>query len=239
MPLSSEGWIVTLQAHAPETLPPLTIDIVSDVVCPWCYIGKRRLEKALAQRPDLDVVVRWHPFQLDPTIPASGLDRRAYMIKKFGSAERIDEIHARLMEAGRGEGLAFAFDRITRSVNTLDAHRMLHWADEVGLQDAASEALFQAYFIEGRDIGSRDVLADIAAAIGMDRAQVFDALAGDRDIETIRAEIAKAVQIGVSGVPFFIFAQAFAVSGAQAAERLGTAIERAQAERRNPSPITV
>src|ERR1700733_3032464 len=122
MPLHPEGSIVTLQAHAPEASPPLIIDIVSDVVCPWCYVGKRRLETALARRPDVDVRVRWHPFQLDPTIPAGGLDRHAYMIKKFGSAARIDEIHARLTEAGRGEGLAFAFDRITRSVNTLDAH---------------------------------------------------------------------------------------------------------------------
>ncbi|WP_131193990.1 DsbA family oxidoreductase [Lichenihabitans psoromatis] len=221
-----------------DSRPPLVIDIVSDVVCPWCYVGKRRLEAALAERADDTITVRWHPFQLDPTIPVGGLDRHDYMVKKFGSAERIDEIHGRLTEAGRGEGLEFAFDRITRSVNTLDAHRVLHWAAAAGVQDAVAEALFRAYFVDGRDIGSPVVLADLAASAGLNGAEVAEALAGSRDIDLIQAEIAQAVRIGVSGVPFFIFAQSFAVSGAQAADVLATAIDRARAELASPAPIT-
>lgn len=214
--------------------PPVAIDIVSDVVCPWCYVGKRRLEAALRERPEEKVVVRWHPFQLDPTIPAGGLDRRAYMVKKFGSAERIDEIHARLTEAGRAEKIDFAFDRIKRSVNTLDAHRLLAWAGSAGVQDAAAEALFRAYFVEGRDIGDRAVLADVAEAVGLDRAAIAQKLAGEDDVDTVRAEIEAAVRIGVSGVPFFIFAQSFAVSGAQASEVLATALDRAREHVDNP-----
>lgn len=219
---------------SPSSASPIVIDIVSDVVCPWCYVGKRRLEAALAQRPDVDVKVQWHPFQLDPTIPAGGLDRQAYMTKKFGSAERVNEIHARLEEAGRGEGLDFAFDRIKRSVNTLDAHRLLRWAEGAGVQDATKEALFRAYFMEGRDIGDAMTLAEIAAGVGMDRAAVLAALGTDKDKAEVQAEIETAQKIGVSGVPFFIFAQAFAVSGAQAADVLATAIDRAQEHLRNP-----
>ncbi len=218
--------------------PPVVIDIVSDVVCPWCYIGKRRLETALAERADVDVTARWHPFQLDPTIPPGGLDRRDYMVKKFG-AGRIDEIHARLAEAGRAEGLDFAFDRIKRSVNTLDAHRVLRWAAMAGVQDAAAEALFRAYFMEGRDIADAEVLAEIAGSVGLDQAETAAALATDRDKHEVQAEIATAVRIGVSGVPFFIFAQAFAVSGAQAADVLATAIDRAREEARAPTAATM
>lgn len=223
-----------MSATSATATAPVVIDIVSDVVCPWCFIGKRRLETALAQRPEVDVVVRWHPFQLDPTIPAGGLDRRSYMAKKFGSAERVDEIHARLQEAGRGEGIDFAFDRVTRAVNTLDAHRVLHWAAEAGVQNEAKEALLRAYFVEGRDVGDPGVLADIAASVGLDAAGISEALGTDRDKAEIQAEIVAAQKIGVSGVPFFIFAQSFAVSGAQAAEVLVTAIDRARDHMANP-----
>jgi predicted DsbA family dithiol-disulfide isomerase len=215
---------------------PVVIDIVSDVVCPWCYVGKRRLETALRERPDVDVVVRWHPFQLDPTIPPEGLDRRAYMAKKFGSQEKVDAIHARLTEAGRAENLVFAFDRITRSVNTLDAHRLLHWAGQAGVQDAVKEALFRAYFSEGRDIGDHAVLAAIAGEAGLDHDAVAGRLASDADVDTVRGEIETAVRIGVSGVPFFIFAQSFAVSGAQAADVLAAAIDRAREHMEKPEP---
>lgn len=219
---------------ASDIAAPVVIDIVSDVVCPWCFIGKRRLETALAQRPGVDVTVRWHPFQLDPTIPPGGLDRRSYMARKFGSAERVDEIHARLQEAGRGEGIDFAFDRITRSVNTLDAHRVLHWAAQAGVQNEAKEALFRAYFMDGRNIGDPAVLAEVAASVGLDAAGIREALGTDRDTAEIEAEIQAAQKIGVSGVPFFIFAQSFAVSGAQAADVLATAIDRAREHLANP-----
>jgi predicted DsbA family dithiol-disulfide isomerase len=222
-----------MPADAPSS-PPVAIDIVSDVVCPWCYVGKRRLEAALRERVDEQVTVRWHPFQLDPTIPPGGLDRRAYMVKKFGSAERIDEIHARLTEAGRSEGIDFAFDRIERSVNTLDAHRLLAWAGVAGVQDAAAEALFRAYFVKGRDIGDHAVRADIAAAVGLDRAEISEKLATSDGADTVRAEIDAATRIGVTGVPFFIFAQSFAVSGAQASAVLATAIDRAREHLANP-----
>ncbi len=218
---------------APD-LSPVSIDVVSDVVCPWCYVGKRRLEAALRERPTAEVTVRWHPFQLDPTIPPEGLDRRASMLKKFGSAAKIDEIHARLTEAGRAEGLAFAFDRITRSVNTLDAHRVIRWAGEAAVQDAVSEALFRAYFVEGRNIGDPAVLADVAGANGLDRTDIAARLGTDADTTVVQSEIEAAMRIGVSGVPFFIFAQSFAVSGAQSAEILATALDRAREHIANP-----
>jgi predicted DsbA family dithiol-disulfide isomerase len=158
------------------------------------------------------------------------------MAKKFGSQEKVDAIHARLTEAGRAENLVFAFDRITRSVNTLDAHRLLHWAGQAGVQDAVKEALFRAYFSEGRDIGDHAVLAAIAGEAGLDHDAVAGRLASDADVDTVRGEIETAVRIGVSGVPFFIFAQSFAVSGAQAADVLAAAIDRAREHMEKPEP---
>lgn len=150
-----------------DTQPaPLTIDIVSDVVCPWCYIGKRNLEAALQQLPDSNIEVRWHPYQLDPTIPPEGIARRVYLERKFGA--RVDEIYTRVAAAGRQAGLDFAFDRIERSPNTLDAHRLIRWSQSVGKQDAVVERLFRAFFIEGRDIGDRAVLVDAASEAGME-----------------------------------------------------------------------
>ncbi len=216
------------------SLDPVTIDIVSDVVCPWCYVGKRRLEAALKERPDVRATIRWHPFQLDPTIPPGGLDRQSYMARKFGSLDRVEEIHARLEEAGRGAGLAFAFDKIKRAVNTLDAHRVLTWASREGVANAAKEALMQAYFTDGRDLGDRTVLGEIAGGVGLDRDTVVARLATDQDVDTVKAGVAQAVKMGVSGVPFFIFGQAFAVSGAQSAEILAAALARAHDHQADP-----
>ena len=211
-----------------ETAKPLVIDVVSDVVCPWCYIGKRRLEAALAEVPELYVTVRWHPFQLDPTIPPGGLDRVQYMNNKFG-AERYAEISARIAEAGNEVGIAFAFGKIKRSPNTLDAHRVIRWAEALGVQGAVKEALMQAFFVDARDIGDVAVLADVAADAGMDRAVVAKLLAGDADKDAVRDEIEMAQKMGVSGVPFFIFAQKLGVSGAQPSEVLkGAMLEAAQ-----------
>ena len=206
----------------------MNIEVVSDVVCPWCYVGKRRLEAALAQSDDAVVAVRWRPFQLDPTIPSQGLDRRAYMRAKFRDDARLAEVHARLRAVGAEVGIDFDFEAISRSPNTLDAHRLIRWAAASGVQDEVVERLFSAYFEHGRDIGDRSVLAEIAGECGMDAEVVERRFAGDDDGAAVRAEIDEAQSLGVTGVPFFIFASRFAVSGAQSAEVLARAIKSAR-----------
>ncbi|GAC1335102.1 MAG: DsbA family protein [Beijerinckiaceae bacterium] len=208
-----------------ETAAPLTIDIVSDVVCPWCYIGKRNLEAALAASPGANVEIRWRPYQLDATIPPDGIARRTYLERKFGA--RVDEIYTRVAEAGRQAGIDFAFDRIERSPNTLDAHRLIRWSQSAGKQNEMVERLFRDFFIEGRDIGDHAILTEAAASIGMDAQLVGRLLAGPDDIETVRQEIATAQRLGVTGVPFFIMAGRFGLPGAQPAEILADAINKA------------
>ncbi len=205
---------------------PLVIDVVSDVVCPWCFIGKRRLEKAITMS-EVPVAVRWHPFQLDPTIPLEGKSRRAYLEAKFGTEERIAALHQNIATAGASEGIDFAFDKIKVSPNTLDAHRLIRWAGEDGKQEAVVDALFRGYFLDGRDIGDREVLAEIAAAAGMDRARVIVRLASDEDRSEVSAEIASAQRIGVTGVPTFIIANRYGVVGAQAPATLARAFSEA------------
>ena len=206
---------------------PLTIDIVSDAVCPWCYVGKRKLEAALALKADVPVELRWRPYQLDPTIPPGGLARAEYMAKKFGSAGRVAEIYDRIESVGRDTGIAFAFDKIMRSPNTLDAHRLIRWSASAGKQDAVVERLFKAFFEEGADIGDHALLARVAGDCGMDAALVAELLAGEADKDAVRAEIAEAQKLGVTGVPFFIIGGRYAVSGAQSPEVLAQAIESA------------
>lgn len=206
--------------------PILTIDVVSDAVCPWCYIGKRRLEEALAGMPELLVEVRWRPFQLDATIPPGGVDRRTYMAKKFGE-DRIAAIHERITEAGREAGIAFAFDKIKVSPNTLDAHRLIRWAQTTGQQNDIVERLFAMFFVEGRDIGDPATLVEAAVEAGMDRAIVERLLSGEADVDSVREEIAAAQRLGVSGVPFFIIDGRLGVSGAQPAGVLQSAILQA------------
>jgi predicted DsbA family dithiol-disulfide isomerase len=206
----------------------LNIDVVSDVVCPWCYLGKKRLERALAGEPGEPIEVHWRPYQLDPSIPAQGLERRAYMINKFGNDGRIEAAHERLRALGAEEGIAFDFDKIARAPNTLDAHRLIRWAFVAGAQDRIVDRLFKLYFEEGRDIGDRALLIETAAECGMDREVVEKLFADGSDEEEVRAEIAHAQSLGVTGVPFFIFAQRFGVPGAQSADVLATAIDRAR-----------
>ncbi len=208
---------------------PLTIDVVSDVVCPWCFIGKRRLENALAMRPDISVVVNWRPFQLDGTIPKEGIPRQAYLERKFGSAERIREIYARVTQAGALEGIPFAFEKIVRSPNTLAAHRLIRWAHAFDKQGVIKEALFQAYFIEGRDIGSVETLIDIGAAAGLEEAMLVEFYDTEADVESVQEEIAMAAKLGIQGVPFFIFGGTHAVSGAEAPETIVHGMEQALA----------
>lgn len=203
----------------------IAIDVVSDAVCPWCYIGKRNLEAALADLPELDVEVRWRPYQLDATIPAEGVDRKAYLQRKFGA--RVDEIYGRVKDAGAAAGIPFAFEDIARSPNTLDAHRLIRWAASAGAQDAVVERLFRDFFIEGKDIGDRAVLIEAARDCGMDPAVVADLLAGDRDKDSVREEIASAQHIGVTGVPFFILGGKLGLPGAQPPDVLKRAIDKA------------
>jgi predicted DsbA family dithiol-disulfide isomerase len=161
----------------------LTIDIYSDVICPWCYIGKRRLGKALAGRP---AAVRWHPFELNPDMPREGVERRAYRVKKFGSWERSLELDAQVGRAFAGEGLAFNSEKMARTPNTFDSHRLIWLAGEKGVQDGVAEALFKAYFTDGRDLSDRATLAAVAVEGGLDRAEVDELLAGDRGAAEVR-----------------------------------------------------
>jgi predicted DsbA family dithiol-disulfide isomerase len=201
----------------------LTIDVVSDVVCPWCYLGEKRLAAALAGEKE-PVVVRWRPYQLDPTIPEGGLDRAEYMERKFGRDGRLKAIHDNLVRLGAEAGAPFAFDRITRAPNTLDAHRLIRWAASTGAQGSVVDRLFCAYFVEGRDVGDRTVLLDVAAETGLDGKLIARLLEEGADIDAVRDEIAQAQAIGVTGVPFFIFAGRLGLPGAQDVSVLKQAI---------------
>ena len=209
------------------------VDVVSDVVCPWCYIGKRRLAAALAtmaaERPDVDVRVNWHPFQLNPDLPPEGIDRRTYVANKFGGPERAAQVYERVRAAGATAGIALAFDRIERQPNTLAAHRLVSWAQARGAAAAVVEALFRAYFLDGRYVGDRDVLADIAGEAGLDREAARTMLATGEGEDAIRALDARVRELGVDGVPFFIFGDKVAVSGAQQPDVLADAMRQALA----------
>ncbi len=205
----------------------LVIDVVSDVVCPWCFIGKRRLERALAMRPAVRIKVNWRPFQLDATIPPGGVPRHLYLARKFGSDEQVADHNRRIAAAGAEEGIAFQFDRITRSPNTLDAHRVIRWAHPSGVQGRLAEILFVAYFQEGRDVGDHAVLVEAAQSVGLDGTQIRELLASDADRQTVTDEIATAVGLGVNGVPCFILGGRIGISGAQPAEVLAEAIDKA------------
>jgi predicted DsbA family dithiol-disulfide isomerase len=214
-------------------LGALTIDVVSDVVCPWCYIGKRRLEAALARLresdPELPVVVRWHPFQLNPDLPAEGVDRRSYLEAKFGGAARADQIYARVRAAAAEAGVELELDSIVRQPNTLDAHRLIAWAQR-DAPDAGVlvERLFHAYFVEGRSIGSLDTLADIAAEAGLDRGEAREFLASGRLRGEVAAADERARALGIGGVPFFVINGKVAVSGAHEPATLLDAIAEAR-----------
>lgn len=194
------------------------LDIISDPVCPWCYIGKAQLDRALAAAPDHPFEVEWHPFQLNPDMPAEGMDRQDYLRAKFGGEEGAAEVYAKIAEAAEAAGLALDLGAIRRQPNTLDAHRLIHWAGIEGRQTAAVSALFAAYFKQGRDIGDREVLADIADEIGMDAAVIHRLLDSPADVEETRARDKAAREMGVTGVPTFIVAGKHAVPGAQPAE---------------------
>ena len=208
---------------------PMIIDVVADVVCPWCYLGWRRLKSAVALRPDVEAKLIWRPYQLDPTLPEQGVDRKQYMANKFKDPDKLKAVHAALVEGGAEEGIAFNFDAIAFSPNTNAAHRLIRWALTAGVQNEVVEALFKAYFEQGLDIGDPMVLADIAEAAGMERLVVLQLLSEGADKEAVAREHAMAVQGGVSGVPFAIFAGKVAVVGAETPERIVQAIDQALA----------
>ncbi len=206
----------------------VSVDVVSDVVCPWCFIGQKRLDKAIAQLGDLDVEVRWRPYQLDPTIPPEGMDRKRYMLDKFGSEERIRQIHARVEALGEAEGIDFAFDAIKVAPNTLDAHRVIRWAGAAGSeqQNRLVRRLFQLNFELGQNVGDHTVLAAAAGEAGMDAAVVETLLPTNADVENVRTEIATAQRMGITGVPCFLLEGRYAVMGAQETDALADAIRQ-------------
>src|ERR1700682_4729633 len=209
----------------------LTVDVISDVICPWCYIGKRRLEKAIAaRRGQRDVRVRWNPFQLNPHIPKEGMNRKEYRTAKFGSWERSLALDAQVAAAGRAEGILFDYAKVMRTPNTLDAHRLIGLADTEGMQDAVVEAIFQAYFVEGRDISQTTVLLDVVAEAGLERGRAEALLSGDEGLAAIRAAEEQARRSGVQGVPFFLINNTVALSGARETSAFLDAFEQAGAE---------
>lgn len=193
----------------------MRIDFIFDTVCPWCYVGKRRFLRALAQRPGARVDVRWRPFLLNPDIPLEGLDRATYLDRKFGGPSRINRIHGAVAAAGREEGIDFAFDRITRTPNTLHSHRLIRFASQMGREGDVVEAIYHAYFCEGRDIGLIDELTAIGAALGLPEGPLRTYLLGDADIATVMNDNARAHRLGVNGVPCLILDGAYALAGAQ------------------------
>ncbi|MEX0340893.1 MAG: DsbA family oxidoreductase [Arenibacterium sp.] len=196
----------------------IPLDVLSDPICPWCYIGKTHLETALKQVDHNPFVIQWHPFQLNPDMPREGMDRRAYLEGKFGGKEGAVRAYAPVVEHAAAAGLTIDFEGMKRTPNTLNAHRLIHWAGIEQKQNAAVDALFNAYFVEARDIGADDVLADIADSIGMDASVVLRLLASDADLDDIRGRDAKAREMGVNSVPTFIVAGKHAVPGAQPPE---------------------
>lgn len=193
----------------------IKLDILSDPICPWCYIGKMALDQALAKAPDHPFTIEWHPFQLNPDMPAEGMDRQHYLEAKFGGPAGAQEVYGRIEETAKAAGLPIDFAAIQRTPNTLDAHRLIHWAGLEGRQIAVVSKLFEAYFVQGRDIGDAEVLAGIAEDVEMDGAVVRRLLSGDADAEDIRARDAHARARGVTGVPCFVVANQHVLTGAQ------------------------
>ncbi|MBI5901796.1 MAG: DsbA family oxidoreductase [Rhodocyclales bacterium] len=204
----------------------LTIDVVSDVVCPWCFIGKRHLDKAIAlwraEHSDSEVTVSWHPFFLNPDTPEGGEPYRPFLEKKFGGPQGLAEIWQRVREAGKPAGIDFAFEKIELRANTLAAHRLIHYAQKIDATQAAAlvEALFAAQFLEGRHVGDRAILAEIAGGCGYDAAAVKAYLDSDEDADAVKEDAEQSRRMGINGVPFFVFNQKLAASGAQAPEAL-------------------
>lgn len=212
------------QAH-----PVGRIDVISDAICPWCYIGKRQLERALdiLASNHCSITVAWHPFQLNPDMPAEGVEREKYRIAKFGSLERSRQLDQRITETAASVGLEFHLDRLTRTPNTVNAHRLIRFAGQKGVQDAVVEELFEGYFCNGADIGDSKILADIGAEGGLDRAEVLAMLAGDKGRKEVLAADQMARNAGIQGVPSFALQGHVLFSGAVPAEEMAQTFRRA------------
>lgn len=206
----------------------MLIEIFSDVVCPWCYIGKRRLDKALAALPGDPVCVLWRPYQLYPQLPEGGMPRADFMRARFGAEARAGEIYQRVQNEAAEEGLTLDFDAIGLAPNTFRAHRLLSWAEASGRQHELAEVLFRSYFEEGRDVGDPQELAAAAGRAGLDGAAAADMLAGHDEVDKVRAELSLAQAAGVTGVPCYVLAGRFAIPGAQPVEVMGQLLERAR-----------
>src|SRR3954467_10217681 len=211
-------------------LKPLTIDIVSDVVCPWCYIGKRRIENALALAPEVPVEIRWRPFFLNPWVPREGISRDEYLTAKFGSVEAYKGIAGRVVAAASEEGLLYRPDLVKRQPNTTDCHRLILWAEAKGKAPEMKQRLMELYFRDGGDLTDVNVLVQAAADIGLDADDVRRRLATDEDVARVAADAQEAAEKGISGVPTYVFAQKYAVSGAQDPNMLANAIRQVSAE---------
>lgn len=209
---------------------PVPIDVVSDIVCPWCFIGKRRLEKAIALTPDIPVEVRYHPYFLNDWIPREGMARNDYLTKKFGSPEAYHGMAGRVAAAAAAEGLTYAVDKIARQPNTLDSHRLIYWAGRRGKSPEMKQRLMDLYFTEGADLSDREVLVRAAADIGLDPGAVRPLLESEEDVEEITLAANEAKAAGINGVPTFIFGGRYAVSGAQDPETLAQVIRKVAAE---------
>jgi predicted DsbA family dithiol-disulfide isomerase len=213
---------------------PLRVDVVSDVVCPWCFIGKRRLEKALALRPDLQVEVHYHPYFLNDWVPRDGMARADYLTTKFGSVERYAAMAERISAAALAEGLDYRLEKIARQPNTIDCHRLILWAEEIGQAAAMKQRLMDLYFTDGADLSDREVLVGAAGDCGLDSEETRARLASDVDLDRVTAMAERAKASGIDGVPFFILNNQLGVSGAQSPETLARALDQADAERGRP-----
>src|ERR1700684_3803700 len=209
---------------------PLRIDIVSDVVCPWCYIGKRRIENALALVPDVPVEVHWRPFLLNSWVPREGISRDEYLTAKFGSPEAYKGIAGRVVAAASEEGLSYRPELVRRQPNTIDSHRVIHWAGAQGEVAEMKQRLMELYFRDGGDLTDVNVLVQAAADVGLDAEETRRRLATDEDVALISAQAEEAASKGISGVPTYVFAQKYAVSGAQPPEQLAAAIRQVSVE---------
>jgi predicted DsbA family dithiol-disulfide isomerase len=213
-----------------STLKPLTIDIVSDVVCPWCYIGKRRIENALKLVPDVPVEVNFRPFFLNPWVPREGISREEYLTTKFGSVEAYKGIAQRVVLAASEEGLLYRPENVKRQPNTIDCHRLIHWAEAIGKAPEMKQRLMELYFRDGGDLTDTEVLVKAAADVGLDAEDVRKRLATDEDVALISALAQDAADKGIQGVPTYVFAQKYAVSGAQDPAMLARAIRQVSEE---------
>ncbi|HWM83869.1 MAG TPA: DsbA family oxidoreductase [Pseudolabrys sp.] len=214
---------------------PVRIDVVSDVVCPWCFIGKKRLEKAVALIPDIPVEVHFRPYYLNDWIPREGVARDEYLTTKFGSPERYHGIAGRVAAVAAAEGLVYASDRINRQPNTIDAHRLIRWADAIGGAPQMKQRLMELYFTEGADLTDREVLVKAASEVGLNAEEVRAALATDKDEAEIEREVQQAKDAGIQGVPFFILAGKYGISGAQEPAALAQAIRQISDEQTQAS----